>query len=431
MGLLARYRSFSEPARAFLAGAAALEIGHAFQWALQNLYITSLGYSVADAGTINAAVAIAIVAATFPSAWLYNRLGPRRSLTLACLLNALAFLGFALASNLYALIGWAALSGAAYTLHSVVAAPFLVSVSESHERTHLFQSEFAVHTAMQTVGLLVSCLIAGGLESGLTSATTGLRVALLTGGAVTLLALISYRKLPRVASDAEGGEQRAPAKVLAILRPRNWHLWMRISAPHMLIGAGAGLSIPFINLYFTERFELPTAWLGPIMAGSAATMTVGALFAPRIVARMGLLKATILTELLSIPFFFVLAFAVSLPLAVGAFVLRGALMNLSHPLWRNLMMEITPTEWRPAVNGISMLSWSLGWALSTHWGGLLIDHSAGWLGTDIDGYALPMLITIGAYVTAIALEAIFFWNVRHVGRLRGPPEAEAVGTDVA
>ena len=219
--------------------------------------------------------------------------------------------------------------------------------------------------------------------------------------------------------------------MLAILKPRNWHLWVRISAPHMLVGAGAGLSIPFINLYFTERFAMPTAWLGPIMAASAATMTIGAVFAPRIVARVGLVKATILTELLSIPFFVVLAFSYSLPFAVGAFVLRGALMNLSHPLWRNLMMEITPREWRPAVNGVSMLSWSLGWALSTHWGGQLIDTSAGWLGTDIDGYALPMLITIGAYLSAILLEAIFFWNVRHVGRLRGPLEGDATGTDAA
>lgn len=429
MGLLSRYRSFSAPARAFLAGAAALEIGHAFQWALQNLYVTSLGLSVADAGTVNAAIAIAVVAATFPSAWLYNRIGPRQSLSIACMINVVAFVGFALSTELWSLVGWAALTGAGYTLHSVVAAPFLVTVSKSHERTHLFQSEFAVHTAMQTVGLLVSCVLAGMLEESVVGRTGALRAALLVGGAVTLLAMIPYRKLPLVADEGEDGEERAPSKVLAVLMPRNWHLWMRISAPHMLVGAGAGLSIPFINLYFTERFLMPTGWLGPIMAASAATMTVGALIAPRIVERMGLVKATILTELLSIPFFFILAFTVSMPIAIGAFVFRGALMNLSQPLWRNLMMEITPREWRPAVNGVSMLSWSLGWALSTHWGGLLIDNSAGWLGEDTDGYALPMLITIGAYVAAIALEAIFFWNVRHVGRLRGPLDVDATGTE--
>jgi len=83
------------------------------------------------------------------------------------------------------------------------------------------------------------------------------------------------------------------------------------------------------------------------------------------------------------------------------------------------------------VNGVSMLCWSLGWALSTHWGGLLIDVSAGWLGADSDGYALPMLLTIGAYSSAIVLEAIFFWHVRDVGRLSGPIEGDTAGTEAA
>jgi MFS family permease len=134
---------------------------------------------------------------------------------------------------------------------------------------------------------------------------------------------------------------------------------------------------------------------------------------------MGFVRATILTEALSIPFFFALALTTNFPLAVAAYVLRGALMNLSQPLWRNLMMEITPAEWRPAVNGASMLCWNLGWAASNHWGGVLIDRSAGWLGEGQDGYTLPMLLTIGMYLAAIALEARFFWAVRQVGVVGG------------
>jgi MFS family permease len=108
-------------------------------------------------------------------------------------------------------------------------------------------------------------------------------------------------------------------------------------------------------------------------------------------------------------------------------------MNLSQPLWRNLMMEITPLEWRPAVNGATMLCWNLGWACSTQVGGTLIDRSAGWLGQGYDGYALPMLLTIGTYLLAIALEARFFWHVRHVGLAPRPaaPTAAPAGSDAA
>ena len=52
-----------------------------------------------------------------------------------------------------------------------------------------------------------------------------------------------------------------------------------------------------------------------------------------------------------------------------------------------------------------MLCWNLGWAISNHWGGWLIDSSAGWVTAGLDGYALPMLLTIGTYLLAIGLEA--------------------------
>ena len=431
MNALARYRSFPDAARAFLSGAALLEIGHAFQYALQNLYVLAVGHDIADAGTVNMASAIAVVLTTLPSAWLYERLGPRRSLGLACLLNALAIVGMACSQGLLPLMLWSAVTGGAYTLHRIVAAPLLVSVSQPHERTHLFQFEFAVHTLVQTAGLAGAGLLAGALEGNALSETPALRAALVAGAVLSLAGLVPYRRLPAVAEASSGS--RSPWEVLQILRPSRWHLWMKLAVPHALVGIGAGLSIPFMNLYFTQRFALGKASMGLVLGAASATMTIGALLTPRIVSRFGLVRATILTEALSIPFFLVLALTLSFPVAVAAYVLRSALMNLSQPLWRNLMMDITPLEWRAAVNGAVMLFWNVGWALSNHWGGKLIDASAGWLGSGYDGYALPMLLTIGTYVVAIALEARNFWHVRHVGRSPGPAAAAAApaGSDAA
>ncbi|HZL99981.1 MAG TPA: MFS transporter [Planctomycetota bacterium] len=408
MNAPARFRSFPVAARAFLGGAALLEIGHAFQYALQNLYVLAVGHDVATAGSLNMASAVAVVLTTLPSAWLYERLGPRRSLGLACLLNAVAIVGLACSRELLPLLLWSALTGAAYTLHRVVAAPLLVAVSQPHERTHLFQFEFAVHTLMQTLGLAGAGLLAGGLEGGALTEIPALRAALVTGAVLSLSGLIPYRRLPARVATADGW--RSAWEVLQILRPSRWHLWARLALPHALVGLGAGLSIPFMNLYFTQRFGLDKAAMGIVMAAASATMTIGALVTPRVVSRVGLVRATILTEALSIPFFLLMALSISLPVAVAAYVLRSALMNLSQPLWRNLMMDITPLEWRAAVNGAVMLCWNTGWALSNHWGGRLIDASAGWLGEGYDGYALPMLLTIGTSLLAIAPEARCFWH---------------------
>jgi MFS family permease len=432
-GLLARFRSFPAPARAFLAGAALLEIAHAFQMALQNLYVVGLaGRSVTDAGHVNSAYATGVVLATIPSAWAYDRLGPRRSLSLACLLNVIAVAGLALSSTQLPLLGWSVLSGAAYTLHVVVAAPYLVSVAAPSQRTDLLHLDFAVATVVSTGGQLFSLVMAGWLQQGL-SELTSLRWTLVTGAALSLLSLLAYRKVPdRVeAGSSQDGSAAASGRgkaLLAILHPSRLRLWLPVSMPHFLIGIGAGFSIPFVNLYFTTRFALGKPALGLVMAAASATMALGALFSTRSVPRLGLVRATILTQALSLPFFLVLALATSLPLAVAAFVLRSALMNLGTPLWRTLVMEITPAEWRASVNAAAMLAWNVGWALSNFWAGQLIDRSAGALGGGLDGYALPMLLTIGVYVLAIALEARVFWQHRELGRV--PARADAEPEDV-
>ncbi len=413
--LLAGWRSFSPEARHFLSGALLLELGHAFLWALQNLYVRSIGFSESDAGTLLSAGALGVVLTTIPAAALYDRLGPRRSLTLAAAGAAISLLGLANSESFVWLVIFAVLQGTSFTLHRVVAAPFIVKASRSGQRTQLFGAEFATHTIASTFGLAIAGLLAGSLQDGAIPETEALRWTLCLGGLCSAFSVLAYRRLPDdPGTSAAAGEHGKRHGTFAILAPRHWHLWWKLSLPHLIVGLGAGLTIPFINYYFTDRFGLAKEHLGLVMAASQVTMTVGVLATPAMVLRLGLLKATVLTEALSLPFFLILAMTASFPVALVAFVLRSALMNLSHPLWRNLMMEITPAQWRAAVNGVSMLAWNLGWGLSNHWGGELIERSAGWIGT-FDGFALPMFITLSLYILAITLETMFFWDKRHIG----------------
>lgn len=437
--IAAVWRSFLPDARRFLAGALLLELGHGFLWVLQNLYVRSLGFGEADAGTVLSAGAVGVVVSTIPAAALYDSLGARRCLVLSAVGAAIALVGIALSESLWTLSAWSAVQGAAFTVHRVVSAPFLVSVCRPSERTRLFGAEFMTHTVASAVGLVGAGLLADHLFDLGLSETDALRATLALGGLLSLSAVVPYKRLapraerlaaalgPLDPSTAHPGRPVAPPspwRMFQILMPRNWHLWWRLALPYLVVGTGAGLTIPFINLYFTDRFGLGKDRLGLVMAASQLTMTVAVLGTPRLVARIGLLRATILTEFLSLPFFVILAFTTHFGVGVGAFILRTAMMNLSHPLWRNLMMEITPEAWRAAVNGVSMLAWNLGWAASNRWGGLAIERSAGLFGDGVDGYALPMVVTLSLYLLAILLEATFFWHVRHLGMTsRNPVDA--------
>ena len=410
---LAPYRDFSRGARAFLTGSLILEIAHAFIWTLQNLYIRSLGHGETVAGTILTASALGVVVFTFPSAWLYERIGARSSLTLSCLAKGLSMFGLILSESTGALTACAFFGGGAITLHRVISAPYLITLSKKKERTYLFHAEFGTHALAQAIGPLASGILAAFLYQRLSIEADALRGTLLLGGIVAILAAIPFRFL----SSVKPKISTRTGSVFQIFKPRNMHLWVRLTVVHLIIGYGAGLTIPFMNLFFTDRMGFSTDALGAVMAASSFAMVIATFLTPRLVHRLGMLKATVLTQALSLPFFFILAFTTSPLVAVGAFIFRTGLMNLAGPIWRQLLMEVTPVDWRAPVNSVSELGWSLGWAFSNQTGGWLIEHAADVLGGRSDGYTLPMLITIAVYIIAILLEAALFWKVRDLGKL--------------
>ncbi|MCB9899309.1 MAG: MFS transporter, partial [Planctomycetes bacterium] len=273
--ILATWRAFLPDARRFLCGALLLEVGHGFLWVLQNLYVRSLGFGEADAGTVLSAAGIGVVLTTIPAAALYDALGARRCLVLAATGAAAGLLGFALSESLPALLFWSAVQSASFTVHRVVAAPFLVSVGHPGQRTQLFGAEFMTHTVAAAFGLACAGALADLLVHAGLGESEGLSAALALGALASLCATIPYRGLVtgrrREPTAAEAPTATRPAsppsvwRMFAILAPRHWHLWWRLALPYLIVGTGAGLIIPFINLYVTDRFARPKNELGLVM----------------------------------------------------------------------------------------------------------------------------------------------------------------------
>ncbi|MCP5021288.1 MAG: hypothetical protein GY930_05890 [bacterium] len=86
----------------------------------------------------------------------------------------------------------------------------------------------------------------------------------------------------------------------------------------------------------------------------------------------------------------------NMPVAATAFLLRGALMNSTHPIHNNLMISVTAPEVREAQTGINATLWGLGWVIGPWLGGKVLENS----GTD---YSLLMYTTMGCYVVAAVL----------------------------
>jgi MFS family permease len=158
-----------------------------------------------------------------------------------------------------------------------------------------------------------------------------------------------------------------------------------------LIGAGAGLVIPFMNLYFHRRFQCSSEQIGGFFSIAALLTAFAALLGPALARRFGRLRTAIAAQLLSLPFLVTLGAERNLTLAVGAFWMRATLMQASTPLVQSFVMETLPASLRARSTSLSNLVWNGGWAVSATLSGIIIQRY---------GYDMPFYITAVLYACA-------------------------------
>ena len=226
------------------------------------------------------------------------------------------------------------------------------------------------------------------------------RIVLAFGALIALAAvlpLLRLRGLTEPGYRRESGS-KAPAANRQLLP---------IAMNALLIGAGAGLVIPFMNLYFATRFGCSSAQIGVFFSVAAVTTALAAALGPAFAKRFGKLRTATAMELLSLPFLVTLGAERRLEVAVGAFWLRATLMQAGSPLLGAFIMESLPPALRARCSSLNNTVWNAGWAVSASLAGFIIQRF---------GYAVPFYITATLYATA----ALYFYIT-----FRGRPEIHA------
>jgi MFS family permease len=191
---------------------------------------------------------------------------------------------------------------------------------------------------------------------------------------------------------------------------RNPRLLGKLIAPLLITSLGAGLLMPFMNVFFRRTFDSSDSTIGALFATGSLAMAIGLLIAPPLADRMGKMRVVVLTQALSIPFLALLGFAPWFWLSAAAYLVRLALMNMSNPVYQTFVMEQVEEEARATVASLTSMSWNVGWAFS--------PTLSGWLQVTY-GFDPVYLGTMSTYVIAIYL----YW--RFFVRGTGPAQAEA------
>jgi predicted MFS family arabinose efflux permease len=403
LGLLREYaaqvRGAGRNSRLYLGGMFLFGVGQSIFTLLFNLYLRDHGLSDAGIGQILSKISLGAAVAALPAAFLFRRV-PARTLLVAG--SALAALGYVLQSSLTEpelLLLVSFLTGMVLTVFRLSIAPVVMKESAAERRPFLFSASFGVFFLSAILGSAVGGSLPHLFHLIAPESGQALRWSLYGAAAVTLAS-----GLPFLAMRSAATRPEAPGALEQIrdFIEIDWVLHAKLILPSAMIGLGAGLIIPFLNLYFRDRFGLSEAEIGILFSVMQGFMVAGNLFGPAVSRRLGLVGGVVATQLASVPFMMALALSHAYPLVVLSFFLRGGLMNMNQPLVSHFAMEVVPERDHAITNSLLSLSWFLAWTVSADIGGALIERK---------GYGEPLLIAAALYVGASVLYWVFFRNV--------------------
>lgn len=387
---------FKRNARLYLLGAFLLGVNYEYFQLLLNLYLKELGFGESSIGLVNSSRAIGMSLMAIPAALLLSRISLKPVLLVAGVLFGIFSVGISSNNRLELIMLFTILSGMTFAFSRVAAGPFYMRNSSQEERTHLFSFSFGVLLIAGMVGSLSAGKLVPVMTQLAGDTVLGYRYTLYLGIGLGMLSLIPFAMLrPAPISD----EERRIRISRDQFRKRGL-FYFRLTFSNFLIGLGAGLIIPFLNLYFRDKFGLSTATIGFFYFCTICSMFIGTLAGPVLARRFGLVRTIVITQLMSIPFMFFLGYTTTLWIAFCAYVIRAGLMNIGVPVATNFGMEMSTRAEQGLVNALLMVSWTASWMVSTAIGGHLIEQY---------GYTLTFNITIVLYVLSTLF---YFWSFR-------------------
>ena len=215
---------------------------------------------------------------------------------------------------------------------------------------------------------------------------------------VTVTALASCAVVISLTTIAEKTPDKA--SVSRGLLDYDWPKIGHILAPAFIIGVGAGLTIPFINLFFLHVFAMSSQSF--LLLGSVATVfvTAGSMYGPRLAERFGPLRSVVGSQSIAVAALVVMAVTsyyaespVALTIACFGYLVRQPLMNLANPILSGFTMTYVGPKNQELASSLQQSLWAGSWFFSSQIFALMRDSGL--------SYASVLLTTAGIYSVGV------------------------------
>lgn len=399
---VARVRQFSPNARLYLASAILTGAALGVYRLLFNFYALSLGMNESDLGEFITISSMTALILSLPMGYLADFLGRKKSLILGAGVVAIAIAVMVLSPSKLMFILANMVMGAAQSLSAVTMSPFLIENSGEEERTYLFSLSSGVQMTAAFIGNAIGgnlptwIAIRQGVSATSSSAYAGALGVIAAAALVAIIPLFAMR-MPRLEKSQRS--LFAPFSYAA----RHPALLGKLVLPMLITSIGAGLFMPFINVFFRVAHHQPDPVIGNVLAWGALAMGIGLLIAPIISDRIGKIQLVVITQGLSIPFLVMLGYAPWFWMSALAHYVRLALMNMGGPVYQTFVMEQVEPSSRATVASLVSMAWNFGWAFS--------PSISGWLQVNY-GFAPVFLGVIVLYTISVFMYWQYFWPAK-------------------
>ncbi|QED49237.1 MFS transporter [Cytobacillus dafuensis] len=381
------------------------QIGLGIFMVIYNFYIRELGFSEKINGQVISMTALATAIILIPAGILSDRIGRKKAMLFGTAASGLVLLFRGVIESQSLLLLFAFFTGLTIAFVQVSGIPWLAENSKPEQRVHLFSIHFAVMTGANVIGNLSGGIFTD-IFSMFTTTLNSIRFTLLIGGIIFLIGLIPvirFKDPPKKAKKNQDINKKSPIKIFS--NNKNIKVILLFAFAQLMIGIGAGLVIPYLNLYFADRFSATNSMIGFIISMGQAATAVAMIIGPMVVRKVGEVKAVVILQLTSLPFLLLTAYTENLWLAALGFLFRQALMNAGNPIQITLMMSKVDDSMKGLANSVNQMVFNLGWAVmgpvST---GIVVKYGAYW------GYALVFSITAALYLVGSSYFYIVFRN---------------------
>jgi len=366
-------RGLSSNAKLFLVCAVFRSMSVGIWWLLYNLYLTSMGFDVGFIGLTNTLSLTICITCSLPAGLIADRIGRKRALVIGLIGMVLCRFGVVAFSRGWLIIASTLVFGIFDALFIISIAPFLMENSTAKERTVLFTVNAGLTSLVSFIAIigggylpkLYGAVLSVGQES-----VPAYRAAMVTALSVYALGLVP---LLRVREEEKPTSFPRTSGFVWNIRPRlsDPKLMPKLLIPQVLFGFGGGLLLPFLNLFYRQRFGISDGtlgWIFGIMQIVVAVMTLGA---GAVAASRGKIWSLLITRILATPLLLVMGFVPYLPAVVVAQWIRSGLSRLGEPLYLAFAMEQLEEGERVTGSSLLQMSWDTGNAIGPYISGIV------------------------------------------------------------